>query len=73
MTKPRLTKKIADGLSTIISLAGEDMMADERRDWGTAKDTLDYLNNLRAWYSQKHRPKSRAKTDNNSSSPTESA
>ncbi len=64
MKKPRLTKKIAAGISIITSLAGEDMAADERRDWGPAKDALDYLENLRAWYHLKPRPKSRAKTDN---------
>jgi hypothetical protein len=54
MNKPRLTKKVAAGLSTIISLSSEDMAADQRREWGAAKDALAYLENLKTWYCLKN-------------------
>lgn len=53
MRKPRLTKNISEGLAVVISLAGEDMMADQKRDWGHAKAALDYLNGLRTWHNSK--------------------
>jgi hypothetical protein len=53
MKRPRLTKRIVESLSQIISLAQSDMEADEDRftadDWAG----IDYLDKLIAWHKQR--------------------